>query len=200
MKFDFDINVFNNDKIKLLKILVSLKSKGLFQSNDETDLFFSTSPALACNYVRNIKSYDNGKKQSLSQDLEKVFIKNVKYGLKYLLLVGRESFLNKEIDRKFKQKLFKDPYASFYYAKNISKKRIEKEEVFLENYKCLYHYAFSVIGEEKLVGEFSVDLHSKIKLLLFNNEISKSLNFNFLKAYIDKNSNIYEHFYSWRFD
>jgi len=100
MKFDFDINAFKNDKIKLLKILASFNSKGLFHTNCETDLFFSTSPALAYKCVRYLKDYDNGNKKGFDENLEKVFIKSIKYGLRYLSLVGRENFLSKDVDRR----------------------------------------------------------------------------------------------------
>lgn len=197
MKIEFELKDFENEKSWLINILGSLKRKKRFQRTRQSDEFFVTTPALSYKYVESlvseIKDYDpnNGriyKKIKLDSDLEKVFCKNAKYGLKYLIVTGQKKFEDKCTSKKFFDKLYKNPFLCFIYSFKILKgKRIpaEKEEVFLKDYNALYQYAKQIIK-----GRFDKRLHDKIIMISFSEEAKKRHDYQYLESYIQNIDNV----------
>lgn len=194
MKIQFDIKDFENDKPWLLNILGSLKRKKRFSRTKETDEFFCKTPALAYKYVDKViaefKCWDNKKcgpvyknatKNRLPPELEKVFARSPKYGLKYLLITGQKSFRDKNFNERFMNKIFKCPLYSFVYARNILNSRIsiEKEVVFLNDYQTMYQYSKQIIK-----GRFDKEMDKKITLLSFSEKEKERHDYKYLDLYM----------------
>jgi hypothetical protein len=201
MKITIDTNAFYYDKIGLLNLLYSLNCKGLFTTNEEIEKTLTTSPALAYKYVIRLTDakVENGNyiRSPINSSLEKVFLKNIKYAIKYLKITGQDKFVNAETEKKFREKLFKDPVYSYLYSAYVIKSRLpeDKEEVFLKNYKCLYHYALNIIGNTKTIGSISHSLDKKINLLSFDRNQAGRWDYNYLMAYINKNMSARNYYY-----
>lgn len=194
MKITFDINDFQKDKTGLLKILRGLDNHGLFKQSKETDAFFLTSPALAYNYVNQLKL-----KNKIDSSLEKIFLDNPRYGLKYLNFTKQKRFKDEEINKKFLKKIYNNPIFSYCYSSMIIKKRIpqEHEPIFLNDFKCMYYYWANILCKKKNQS-FSELINKKIKMLLFSNKFHEDRNFQYLKWYIDKDaSHVEPHYYYW---
>jgi len=202
----FDINSFSRDKISLLKFLYSLKYKGLFVRNKELDIFFSQQPSLAYKYTRNIIvekewspagvnpggwTYLNVDKNRLDPDQEKVFLKNIKFGIAYLEITKQKKFRDEKLNKKFEKKLYKDAGASFDYSIRVLHQRIpeDKEHIFLENYYVMYHYAMLVIK-----GKFPDKIHNQIHLRSFEKNVWR---FDCLQAYLKQDSSLLDKQYSY---
>lgn len=201
MKITIDTNAFYYDKMGLLSLLYSLRCKNLFTTNEEIEKTLTTSPALAYKYVIRLTNakVENGNyiRNPINPSLEKVFLKNIKYALKYLKVTGQDKFVNAETEKKFREKLFKDPAYSYLYSVHIIKSRLpeEKEEVFLKNYKCLYHYALNIIGNGQTIGSISDSLDKKINLLSFDKNQANRRDYQYLTAYINKDINHRDYYY-----
>ena len=202
----FDINGFSRDKISLLKFLYSLKYKGLFVRNKELDVFFSQQPSLAYKYTRNVIvekewspaglnpgrwTYINVDKNRLDPDQEKVFLKNIKFGIAYLEITQQKKFRDEKLHKKFEKKVYKDSGASFDYATRVLRERIpeEKESIFLDNYYVMYHYAMIVVK-----GKFPDKIHNQIHLRSFEKNVWR---FDCLQAYLKQDSSLLDKQYSY---
>jgi hypothetical protein len=172
MKVEFNLKDFENDKHWLLRTLSVLKRKNKFKRTKESDEFFVKSPALAFKYVESLVSeykgydirsdktiYKNTRINRLSPELEKVFSRSPKYALKYLIITNQKRFKDNNLNEKFTNKLYSQPFLSFVYSSRILGERIpfDKEEVFLKDYNALYQYAKQIIK-----GRFEEKLHNKI--------------------------------------
>jgi hypothetical protein len=201
MKITIDTDAFYYDKIGLLKLLYSLKCKNLFTTNEEIEKALTTSPALAYKYVVRLTNakVENGNyiKDPINYSLEKVFLKNIKYAIKYLKITGQDRFVNAETEKKFREKLFKDPGYSYLYSAHIIKSRLpeDKEEIFLKNYKCLYHYALNIIGNTQTIDSISDSLDKKINLLSFDKNQADRWDYQYLTAYINKDMKHRDYYY-----
>ena len=199
----FDINSFSRDKISLLKFLKSLKYKGLFKRTKDLDIFFSQQPSLAYKYIRNIiiekewrpdpsgYVYLNVDKNRFEPEQEKVFLKNIKFGIAYLEATQQKKFRDEKINKKFEKKLYKDAGASFDYATRVLQQRIseDKEHIFLDNYYVMYHYSMIVIK-----GKFPDKIHNQIHLRSFEKNVWR---FDCLQAYLKQDSSLLDKNYSY---
>jgi len=199
----FDINSFSRDKLSLLKFLYSLRYKSLFKRTKELDVFFSQQPSLAYKYIRNIiiekewrsnpagYTYLNVDKNRLDADQEKVFLKNIKFGIAYLEITQQKKFRDEKLNKKFEKKVYKDSGASFDYATRVLRERIpeDKEHIFLENYYVMYHYAMLVIK-----GKFPDKIHNQIHLRSFEQNVWR---FDCLQAYLKQDSSLVDKRYSY---
>ena len=199
----FDINSFSRDKVSLLKFLYSLRYKGLFKRTKELDIFFSQQPSLAYKYIRGIivekewrsnpsgYVYLNVDKNRFEPEQEKVFLKNIKFGIAYLEATQQKKFRDEKLNKKFEKKVYKDSGASFDYATRVLCERIpeDKEHIFLENYYVMYHYAMLVIK-----GKFPDKIHNQIHLRSFEKNVWR---FDCLQAYLKQNSSLLDKQYSY---
>jgi hypothetical protein len=201
MKITIDTEDFTYDKVGLLNLLYSLNCKNLFTTNEEIEKTLTTSPALAYKYVIRLTDakVENGNyiRSPINSSLEKVFLKNIKYAIKYLKITGQDKFVNAETEKKFREKIFKEPNYSYLYSAHIIKSRLpeDKEEVFLKNYKSLYHYALNIIGNTQNIGSFSNSLDKKINLLTFDKNQAGRWDYNYLTAYINKDMSARNYYY-----
>lgn len=199
----FDINSFSRDKSSLLKFLNSLKYKGLFKRTKELDVFFSQQPSLAYKYIRGIivekewrsnpsgYIYLNVDKNRFEPEQEKVFLKNIKFGVAYLEATQQKKFRDEKINKKFEKKIYEDAGASFDYATRVLRERIpeDKEHIFLDNYYVMYHYAMLVIK-----GKFADKVHNQIHLRSFEKNVWR---FDCLQAYLKQDSSLVDKNYSY---
>lgn len=208
----FDIQSFKKDEISLLKFLYSLKYKGLFVRTNEIDVFFSQKPSLAYKYIRDIvvekswltdeavrrRVYLNVDKNRLDTDQEKVFTKNIKFGIAYLEVTQQKKFRDEKLQENFEKKVYKDAGASFDYSTKILCERIpeDKEHVFLEDYFIMYQYAMRVIK-----GKFQDKIHKQIYLKTFENKqtIWAGARYaqDYLKHYLNQDDGFVDNRYSY---
>lgn len=194
MKIEFELKDFENEKHWLVNTLSQLKRKSRFKRTRESDEFFAKTPALAYKYVEYLISeyrydpktanrvYKNTKINKLDVDLEKVFSKNCKYALKYLIITGQKRFKDDKLNITFFNKLYKEPFFCFVYSLRVlNGKRIpiDKEDIFLKNYNCLYQYAKQIIK-----GRFDKKLDDKINMLTFSQENKKRYDYQYLENYV----------------
>lgn len=200
MKIEFELKDFEKEKHWLVNILSQLKRKSRFKRTRESDEFFAKTPALAYKYVEYLISeynydpktahrvYKNTRVNRLGIDLEKVFSKNVKYALKYLIVTGQKKFEDEKTNKKFLDKLYNNPFLCFVYSFKVLKRKripVEKEDVFLEDYNALYQYAKQIIN-----GRFDKRLHDKIIMISFSEEAKKRHDYQYLESYIQNIDNV----------
>ena len=162
----FDLKDFENNKVEAISLFRQLKSVGKFNRTEEIDNFFSKQPSYAFKYVRKVLYSDDKKKMMLSPKNEKVFLKNIKFGIAYLSETQQKSFQDPKIQKRFEDKIYTEPGMAFDYAKKVLKGRLpeDKESVLISDPILIYHYSKDIIK-----GLFPENIHNKILLNSFQN-------------------------------
>ena len=103
--------------------------------------------------------------KGVTAETEAIFLKNPELGLRYLKMVGRSSFLDPVVQKKFRKKFRSNPRVAYEWAKAFHIRLTEEEEeCFRKDLSAANNYARSVIG-----GRFPEKIHEMIILASFGN-------------------------------
>lgn len=159
MFITFDINKFEGNPKGLTNILYNLRhSTNYFdQTNPEITNITCKTPSNAYRYARYVAT------SGLSEKAERVFLKNLNVGIKYLRLIRRKHFLNEDTQKRFWKRVVKNPYLAYCWAHNFNTRLTEEEEeVFIHNLRIARDYALFVIK-----GKFPEKIHNMLVLKSF---------------------------------
>ncbi len=175
MELSFSTDNFVGRPQNLISVLSHLKWAGSYSFKQEEDIesIVCKTPSVAYKFARYVA------KEGISQNAEKVFLKNPSIGIRYLKLTRKNNLTNPEIHAKFWKKITRKPQLALEYSLSFNKRFSEsEEEVFLKDTHCMRTYAEKVIK-----GKFPEKIHNMIVLKSFEVQPS-SLDERHLKLYI----------------
>lgn len=159
MEIKFNISDFKGRANNLISILSHLKYADCYTPtpNLEIEAITCRTPSLALKFCRYVNLC------GISPESEKVFLKNLPLGIRYLKLVKRQAMQDPAVQKRFWKRIVKKPELAFEWA-SAFKQRLseEEEEVFANDMRCMREYAYHVIK-----GKFPEKVHQMILLKSF---------------------------------
>jgi hypothetical protein len=176
MEVSFSIDNFVGKPQNLITVLSHLRYAGSysFKQEEEVEAITCKTPSVAYKFARFVA------KEGISARAEKVFLKNPSIGIRYLNLIKKNQFTDKEVHNKFWKKVVRKPEYALEYAMQFNKRLSEsEEEVFV---KSSYH--MKVYAQKVIRGKFPEKIHNMIVLKSF--EVSgNNLESRYLKDYMN---------------
>lgn len=171
MHITFDVSKFDSNS--LINILYYLrKNESSFNHHDsEITKITCRTPSAAYKYTRYVAT------SGLDEQVERVFLKNPKIGIKYLIKIRRKEFKNPDIQKRFWKKILKNPRLAYEWSSVFGRLNKEEEEIFINDIKAARDYALFV-----LKGRFNEKIHNAIVLKSF--ELKDSWEKKLLQEYI----------------
>lgn len=177
MKITFDTENFRGGAKSLTIVLETLRRWDSWDSGTHKDVetICCRTPSDALRYVTKVGC-------KLSPEAEKVFLKNVGLGIRYLKYKKNryctDTFYDKDFHQKFVKKIKRNPQTALEWAKTHGRLTEKEEEVFLKDFPSLRTYAMNVIK-----GAFPDKMHHMILLKSFDASLD-SWQKKWLKEYV----------------
>lgn len=161
MNVSFDLAAFKKNPKGLISVLSHLRGANQWplMTNREVEEIVCRTPTSALNYCRYVVG-----RYGISQEAERVFLKNPNVAIRYLRFMGREAFPEEDTQKRFWKKVLRNPEYAYEWCHYFRKRLPEGEEVFLKSIRRARDYSLFVIK-----GPFPEEIHHKLVLRSFEN-------------------------------
>lgn len=163
MQISFDTENFLGGAKALTVVLQVLRDFEAYapDPHKEVEEICCRTPSDALRYTQKVT-----RNRGISAEAEKVFIKNVGLGLRYLRYLKKNSFADPTFNQKFIKKVKRNPVTALEWSKEHGRLTEKEEEVFIKDFPSMREYAMRIIK-----GPFPEKIHNMILLKSFDSNL-----------------------------
>lgn len=161
MHITFDVDKFTGRAHDLTNTLYYIKRSGnsFDPHSPEIETITCRTPSAAYKYARYVAT------TGISKKAERVFLRNAKVGIKYLVFTRKKEFSDPDTQKRFRKKILKNPDLAYTWCSEFKTRLSEtEEEVFVQDVRRARDYAMFVI-----CGRFPEKIHNMLVLKSFEN-------------------------------